>query len=172
MPEGRFKRCHLHSMRFQSPSVIVVPMPRPALQHQLPLLPPLNAICVVLPREARTSVSSSSSPTTSDTPPDPSGPLRGCSPQTLTTRALLCHLSPTRKPCLSDTGQLGTARSGLSVSGVKKDRVKKKNKRRKMSKVPLSVRGICQRWGVVVSLSGRDKAKVWEWSIFRGIYQE
>lgn len=47
-------------------------------------------------------------------PSDPSGPLQGCSPQTLTTQALLCHLSPTRKPCSSDTGQPGSARSNVS----------------------------------------------------------
>lgn len=157
--------------RFQNISVAVVPMPWSALQHQPPLLLPLNAICVVLPQGARSSLSSSSPHMTSDMPSDPPGPLQGCSPRTLTTRALLCHLSPTRKPCLSDFGQLGPTHSGLSLSGENEDRVKKK-KKRAISKVPLSVRFIRQRWGVVVLLSGRDKAKGWELSIFRGIYKE
>lgn len=45
-------------------------------------------------------------------------------------------------------------------------------KERKISKVPLSVRFIHQRWGVVVLLSARGKAKMWGLSIFRGIYEE
>lgn len=60
---------------------------------------------------------------TSDMPSDPFGPLQGCSPQTLTARALLCHLSPTRKPCSSDTGQPGSVRSNVSrlTGGTRED---------------------------------------------------
>lgn len=126
-------------------------MPLPAPQHQVPLLLPLSAICVVLPRGAGSSLSSSSSHMTYDMPSDPSGPLRGCSPRTLTTRALLRHLSPTRMPRLSDTEQLGRP-AEASLSGEREDGVKRREKR-KISKVPLSVRFIHQRRGVVVLLS-------------------
>lgn len=44
-------------------------------------------------------------------------PLQGCSPWTLTTQALLRHLSPTRKRGLSNTKQLGLACPGLSLWG-------------------------------------------------------
>ncbi len=91
----------------QKISPVVVPMPWPALPHQLPLLLPFVAICVVVPRGARSSLASSSLHMTSDTPSDPAGPLLGCSPWTLTTQAPLRHLSPIRKPCLFDTEQLG-----------------------------------------------------------------
>lgn len=103
-------------------------MPLPAPQHQLPLLLPLSAICVVLPRGAGSSLSSSSSHMTFDMPSDPSGPLRGCSPRTLTTRALLRHLSPTRMPRLSDTEQLGRP-AEASVSGEREDGVKRRKKK-------------------------------------------
>lgn len=88
-------------------SEVVVPMPWPTPWLQLPLLLPLIAICVVVPQVARSSLSSSSSHMTSDMPSDPAGALLGCSPRTLTTQALLRHLSPIRKPSLFDTKQLG-----------------------------------------------------------------
>lgn len=147
------KRCHSNTFRIS----LYPKFPCLGL-HQLPLSLPLNAICVVLPQGARSSLSSSSSHMTSDMPSDPPGPLQGCSPWTLTIRALLCHLSPTRKPCLSDFSQLGPTHSGLSLSGENED----EDEEKAISKVPLSVRFIHQRWGVAVLLSGRDKAKVWE----------
>lgn len=110
---------HTHTHFLNISVVVVVPMPRPALQHQLPLLLPLNAICVVVPRGARCSLSSSSSHMTSDTPPDPSGPLQGCPPRTLTTRAMLRHLSPTGKP-----GPVRHRRSLASLSGENEDGAK------------------------------------------------
>lgn len=77
---------------------------------------------------------------------------------------------PGNSACLTSV-QLGPTHSGLSLSGENEDRVKKTEKKA-ISKVPLSVTFIRQRWGVAVSLSGRDKAKVWELRIFRGIHQE
>jgi len=60
-------------------------MPCPATRHQHLLLP-LIAICVVVPRGARPSLSSSSSHMTSDMPSAPQELPQGCSLQTPTTR--------------------------------------------------------------------------------------
>lgn len=76
----------------------------------IPLVLPPFTICVVVPRGDRPRLFIFPS----HDPWHALWPLSDCSLQTLSTWALRCHLSPTRKPTLSDTEQFDLAGSGLS----------------------------------------------------------